>query len=95
MFELEGVVRGGTPLAQTTGSSNSFGLVNGFGNLQEWVEDDSGAYAVGGHFRDALARCDISNQRSTTGEPDGLTGFRLVRKIETPIPPLLSVQRAQ
>ena len=95
VFELEGVVRGGTPLAQTTGSSNSFGLVNGFGNLQEWVEDDSGAYAVGGHFRDALARCDISNQRSTTGEPDGLTGFRLVRKIETPVPPLLSVQRAQ
>lgn len=84
VFELGGVVRGGTLLAQKTGTANALGVVNGFGNIQEWVEDERSIYAVGGHYNDALARCDITNQRLVTGEPDGLTGFRLVREITTP-----------
>jgi len=79
--ELGGIVRGGRALAQTTGTASSLGLVNGFGNLQEWVEDETAIYAVGGHFDDPLDRCELANQRPVNGAPDGLTGFRLVREI--------------
>lgn len=82
--ELGGIVRGGTVLAQTAGTPNALGVVNGFGNLQEWVEDETAIFAVGGHYNDLLVQCSITNQRPVNGVPDGLTGFRVVREIDAP-----------
>jgi len=64
------------------GGQNKWGLKNHIGNAQEWVETSSGIFAAGGAYTDTMSKCDVSLNRDHSGNPDDITGFRLVREIE-------------
>lgn len=64
------------------GEQNMWGLMNHIGNAQEWVIGNNGdIYAVGGSFNDDIKVCSINLKRKHSGEPDHVTGFRLVREL--------------
>ena len=64
------------------GKSNGWGLKNYIGNAQEWVITGSGAAARGGAYQDSLSACELTLSRAHSGQPDEITGFRLVRSIK-------------
>jgi len=66
----------------TAGQKNNWGLVNHVGNAQEWVlVNNRKLVAMGGAHTDPIQQCQLTSQRSHGGEPDKITGFRLVREI--------------
>jgi len=66
----------------TAGQKNNWGLVNHVGNAQEWVlVNNRKLVAMGGAHTDPIQQCQLTSQRSHDGEPDNMTGFRLVREI--------------
>lgn len=82
-----GKVSLGRPLGRslvsvTFGEENGWGMVNQVGNAQEWVITPHGLAARGGAFSDVDTRCRIAFARAHDGEPDPVTGFRLVRELE-------------
>lgn len=74
-------IKGGSADLVSTGSTNSWGLVNTVGNVQEWTIDGGSLRARGGHYRDEVSDCTVSLSRNHSGGPDAYTGFRLVREI--------------
>lgn len=64
--------------AVSSGHQNGWGLKNYVGNSQELVVNDTGLQVRGGSYNDAHADCDIGLQRPHDGQPDPLTGFRLI-----------------
>lgn len=70
----------GTGIANVkSGMSNSWGLKNFVGNVQEWVLDGSGSpQARGGAYSDSISNCEISTTRPHSGGADDTTGFRVV-----------------
>ena len=81
LVQLAGVDRGGALWPSTSGAVNAFGLVNAFGNVQEWVIDGDRMLAAGGAFADPLERCVAGFTRPHDGSADAQTGFRLVREV--------------
>ncbi len=75
------VISGHALVDAASGAQNGWGLANYIGNAQEWVRSSSGLKARGGSFQDPLTRCDLSISRGHSGQPDGVTGFRLVREM--------------
>lgn len=75
------VISGRALVDAASGAQNGWGLTNYVGNAQEWVRSAGGLKARGGNYEDPLTRCDISISRSHSGQPDGVTGFRLVREM--------------
>ena len=81
-LNTRGIEKGGQLVRANTGVQNSWGLVNYFGNAQEWVYDKSrNLLAIGGSFRDSMERCTINSSVRHSGNADGITGFRLVREV--------------
>ncbi len=78
-----GIQKGGVLLKATTGRENAWGLVNHVGNARELVLDGGAYAALGGSYTTAMERCVVTNVESHTGRPDELTGFRLLREIES------------
>ncbi len=78
---INGVQRGLAPVVVSAGLANSYGLINVLGNVQEWVLDADKVSALGGAFNDPIQECIAQTVRDHGGEPDELTGFRLVREI--------------
>lgn len=72
------ILKGAAPVNVTVGRQNGWGLKNYIGNVQEWVLEDGNVYARGGAHIDPHANCDISLERSHSGEADNITGFRLI-----------------
>ena len=79
--QINGVQRGFAPVVVGAGLANSYGLINVLGNVQEWVLDADEVKALGGAFNDPIQECVTQTVRDHGGEPDELTGFRLVREI--------------
>ena len=75
------VISGHALVDAASGAQNGWGLANYVGNAQEWVRAAGGLKARGGTFEDPLSGCDVSISRSHSGQPDGMTGFRLVREM--------------
>ncbi len=75
------VISGHALVDAASGAQNGWGLANYVGNAQEWVRAAGGLKARGGTFEDPLSRCDASISRRHNGQPDGVTGFRLVREL--------------
>jgi non-specific serine/threonine protein kinase len=68
--------------AADAGLPNELGLRNVDGNVQEWVKPSTGGLkALGGAIGDPIAICQTEFSRPHSGQPDGRTGFRLVREI--------------
>ncbi len=80
---VRGVVRGETMINVTQGAPNAWGLINHVGNAQEWAKPDSGNgwVAVGGKHSDPLSECTLETRITHSGQPDPVTGFRLLREI--------------
>jgi serine/threonine protein kinase len=69
----------GTGLATIkSGKPNKWGVYNFVGNVQEWVQEDSGASARGGAYSDAINNCEITTIRPHDGSADEITGFRVI-----------------
>jgi len=66
----------------SVGAMNEFGLRNVTGNVQEWAKPAAGGLkALGGAIGDPIEICQTAFSRPHSGQPDGRTGFRLVREI--------------
>ncbi|MEM7364544.1 MAG: SUMF1/EgtB/PvdO family nonheme iron enzyme [Pseudomonadota bacterium] len=77
-----GVQLGDTLRGTTTGRPNRWGLFNYVGNAREWVVDDDVLFAAGGAHTDPMSECTIDQRISHGGEPDAITGFRLLRELK-------------
>jgi serine/threonine protein kinase len=75
------LLKGHALLGVRSGNANPWGLVNHVGNAQEWVRGSGGLVARGGSFQDSLSTCEIGLARPHSGEPDAVTGFRLVMEL--------------
>jgi serine/threonine protein kinase len=73
----------GTTLRSTTlGATNQFGLRDVVGNAQEWAKPAGGGLkALGGAIGDPIELCQTAFSRLHNGQPDGRTGFRLLREM--------------
>lgn len=76
----EKLIKGTGIVSVKSGKSNGWGLKNYVGNVQEWVIDGNSTTARGGAYTDPHAKCDISLERSSDGNADEVTGFRLLRE---------------
>ena len=76
-------LKGRNIMAVNTGESNPWGLLNGIGNVREMVKDGEKISARGGAYTDLLKDCTTDNTVSNISHGDDLTGFRLVRKVNT------------
>ena len=75
----EKLIKGTGIVSVKSGKSNGWGLKNYIGNVQELTTDGSSTSALGGAYSDPHSKCDISLERSSNGNADELTGFRLIR----------------
>lgn len=75
------IVKGGAPDLVSTGVTNSWGLVNAIGNVQEWTRDGETLQAHGGHYANDAGSCSVTLVTGHSGKPDAYTGFRLVKEI--------------
>ncbi len=78
-----GIQKGGDLVNTTTGMQNAWGLVNYLGNAREWVYAKGGKLiTVGGSYQDSMDKCDVATWSEHSGEPDKVTGFRLLRELK-------------
>lgn len=81
-LNARGIQKGGALLNAEIGQQNSWGLVNYVGNAQEWVQGPGQQLlAVGGSYATEMEECTLATQRSSAGEPDPETGFRVLREL--------------
>lgn len=82
--DSRGVRLGETLLSALSGRPNNWGLYNFVGNAREWaVQEDGTLLAVGGAHTDPKSECSIDKRVAHGGEADPVTGFRILRQIET------------
>ncbi len=75
------LIKGMGLVGVTSGDPNGWGLVHYVGNAQEWVRSGSGLEVRGGAYTDNLTQCEIDKRSPHSGQPDAVTGFRVLRKI--------------
>jgi serine/threonine protein kinase len=92
--DSRGVRLGETLLNALSGRPNSWGLYNHVGNAREWaVNSDGELSAVGGAHTDPKSECSIEKSIAHSGQADPVTGFRILRQIETSNPRVSSIPR--
>jgi hypothetical protein len=52
------------------------------GNAREWAVDGEAVVALGGAHTDPKSECTLEKRIAHTGDPDPVTGFRIVRPVE-------------
>ncbi|MGE0384698.1 MAG: protein kinase [Gammaproteobacteria bacterium] len=75
------VLKGQSVMPVNTGTPNGWGLYNYVGNVQEWATTGSGVVARGGAYQDNFSKCETAMERPHDGNPDTVTGFRVVREM--------------
>ena len=83
--DARGVRLGDTLLSTLSGRPNKWGLYNFVGNAREWAIDEDGeaVLAMGGAHTDPRSECTLDKQVAHNGNPDPVTGFRIVRTVES------------
>jgi len=77
-----GIQKGDTLIKTDVGAQNRWGLVNHVGNARELVSGRGGKMlAVGGSYQTAMEDCVVGLAESHSGNPDQVTGFRVLREI--------------
>jgi len=81
-LKIKGIKKGETLQSVAQGKANKWGLVNHVGNAQEWAVNSDGAmYVMGGAHTLPLAECKPDYKQRSNGAGDGVTSFRLIRKL--------------
>ncbi|MCF6211140.1 MAG: protein kinase [Gammaproteobacteria bacterium] len=81
-FRSRGIQKGDRLVKITTGKKNSWGLVNYLGNVQEWGYGKNGQLVVmGGSYITPMDECQVSSWQYHSGQPDDVTGFRVLREL--------------
>jgi len=75
------VLRGQRLRSADEGYANSLGLLNLFGNAEEWVQQGGDFITVGGSALTDMGNCNAAYRNSRTAPADTLRGFRLVREL--------------
>ena len=82
-LNTRGIKKGDRFVRSSIGAQNSWGLINYVGNASEWVYDKGRKLvAVGGSYNDPMEQCNISTYLEHNGNPDVLTGFRVLRELK-------------
>jgi len=77
-----GIKKGNELVSISTGKQNDWGVVNYVGNAQELIYDKGRQLAaVGGSYNVSMEQCNTSYLENHSGEPDKLTGFRILREL--------------
>ena len=77
-----GIQKGNSLIKASVGQQNPWGVVNYLGNARELVSDSGGRYvAVGGSYETPMEDCEVTASSAFDGQPDGQTGFRVLREI--------------
>jgi serine/threonine protein kinase len=83
-LSARGIEKGNNLVKADIGAKNDWGLVNSVGNVQEWVYGTGRKLvAVGGSYTTAMDSCNFNSMTSHSGNPDIITGFRVLREIRT------------
>jgi formylglycine-generating enzyme required for sulfatase activity len=81
-LDSRGLQKGGALISAGIGQQNGWGLVNYVGNAREWVTAGGGQiYVVGGSYKTDMDQCDLNWKRSSDGQADVETGFRVLREL--------------
>jgi len=82
-MSTRGISKGNELVKVTTGKQNSWGIVNYLGNAREWVYGNGRSLiAMGGSYKDAMDKCDVTLSSSHTGQADNISGFRVLREVK-------------
>ena len=84
--DSRGVRLGETLLNALSGRPNKWGLYNPVGNAREWARKSDGSLvALGGAHTDPMSECRAPEPKLVAhgGEADPVTGFRILRQIES------------
>lgn len=82
-LSTRGISKGNELVKVTTGKQNPWGIVNYLGNAREWVYGNGRSlYAMGGSYKDAMDKCDVTLSSTHTGQADNISGFRVLREVK-------------
>lgn len=82
-MSTRGISKGNELVKITTGKQNPWGIVNYLGNAREWVYGNGrNLIAMGGSYKDAMDKCDVTLALNHSGNADAISGFRVLREIK-------------
>ncbi|MCW9032207.1 MAG: bifunctional serine/threonine-protein kinase/formylglycine-generating enzyme family protein [Gammaproteobacteria bacterium] len=82
-MSTRGISKGNELVKVSTGKQNPWGIVNYLGNAREWVYGEGRSLiAMGGSYKDAMDKCDITLSSAHTGIADNISGFRVLREVK-------------
>ena len=82
-MSTRGISKGNELVKVSTGKQNPWGIVNYLGNAREWVYGNGRSLiAMGGSYKDAMDKCDITLSAAHTGKADNISGFRVLREVK-------------
>ena len=82
-LSTRGISKGNELVKVTTGKQNPWGVVNYLGNAREWVYGNGrNLISMGGSYKDAMDKCDVTLSSIHTGQADKISGFRVVREVK-------------
>ncbi|WP_111642395.1 bifunctional serine/threonine-protein kinase/formylglycine-generating enzyme family protein [Marinimicrobium alkaliphilum] len=83
-LDSRGIQRGDSLARVGVGQQNRWGLLNHLGNASEWARDREGRlWALGGNYQTPMEDCHLDARQAHDGRPDGATGFRVLRELNT------------